>query len=74
MASRIAQKPLFALKLAKEAMNAVQDAQGRIGAMTTAFALHHLAHSHNMQRFGMLAGPSGMPSIVKPGQLTGSKS
>ena len=74
MASRIAQKPLFALKLAKEAMNAAQDAQGRVGAMTTAFALHQLAHSHNMQRFGMLADPSGIPSIVKPGQLTGSKS
>jgi enoyl-CoA hydratase len=48
LAERIAQKPLFALKLAKEAVNTAQDAQGRVGAMQTSFALHQLAHSHNL--------------------------
>ena len=48
MAERIAQKPLFALKLTKQAINAAQDAQGRVSAMQTSFALHRLAHAHNM--------------------------
>lgn len=58
LAAKIAQKPLFALKLTKEAVNAAQDAQGRVQAMQTSFALHQLCHSHNMQVHGMLIDPS----------------
>ncbi len=66
MAERIAQKPLFALKLVKQAINAAQDAQGRVGAMQTSFALHHLAHAHNMLVHGKLVDPTGlMPAIKK---------
>jgi enoyl-CoA hydratase len=64
LAGRIAQKPAFALKLAKEAVNAAQDAQGRVSALQTAFALHQLAHSHNMQVHGMLVDPSGVSPAV----------
>lgn len=60
LAMRIATKPMFALKLAKEAVNAAEDAQGRAGAMQTAFALHQLAHSHNMQVHGVPVDPSGL--------------
>ena len=60
LAQRIAAKPLFALKLAKEAVNAAEDAQGRASAMNTAFALHQLAHSHNMQVHGVPVDPSGI--------------
>ena len=60
LATRIASKPMFALKLAKEAVNAAEDAQGRVNAMQTAFALHQLAHSHNMQVHGMPIDPSGL--------------
>ncbi len=60
LAKRIATKPMFALKLAKEAVNAAEDAQGRVSAMNTAFALHQLAHSHNMQVHGMAVDPSGL--------------
>lgn len=60
LAARIAAKPMFALKLAKEAVNAAEDAQGRGGAMNTAFALHQLAHSHNMQVHGMPVDPGGL--------------
>ncbi len=67
LAEKIAAKPLFALKLAKEAVNAAQDAQGRSSAMQTAFALHQLAHSHNMQVHGMLIDPSGISPAVKRG-------
>lgn len=60
LATRIASKPMFALKLAKEAVNAAEDAQGRVNAMQTAFALHQLAHSHNMQVHGMPIDPGGL--------------
>jgi enoyl-CoA hydratase len=67
LAQRIAQKPGFALKLAKEAVNAAEDAQGRVQAMSTAFALHQLAHSHNMQVHGMPIDPTGISPAVKRG-------
>lgn len=68
MAQRIAQQPLFALKLAKEAVNTAQDAQGRVTAMQTSFALHQLAHAQNMQLFGMLIDPgSSAAGLMKPG-------
>ncbi|MEV6140604.1 enoyl-CoA hydratase [Nocardia sp. NPDC051990] len=57
LALRIVQKPLFALKLAKEAVNAAQDNQGRWNAMQTSFALHQLCHSHNQQVHGSLIDP-----------------
>lgn len=60
LAIRIAAKPMFALRLAKEAVNAAEDAQGRVNAMQTAFALHQLAHSHNMQVHGVPIDPSGL--------------
>jgi enoyl-CoA hydratase len=53
-ASLIASQPLFALRLTKEALNAAQDAQGRVNAQQTAFALHQLCHSHNMQVHGQI--------------------
>lgn len=68
LAQRIAQKPSFALKLAKESVNAAEDAQGRTSAMSTAFALHQLGHSHNMQVFGLPVDPSGTGSLVKKKQ------
>jgi enoyl-CoA hydratase len=60
LASRIAEKPLFALKLAKESVNVAQDNQGRATAMHTSFAYHQLCHSHNQQIHGMLIDPTFM--------------
>lgn len=60
LAQQIAKQPPFAIKLVKEAINAAQDAQGRSAAMRTAFALHQLAHSHNMLVHGTLMDPSGL--------------
>jgi enoyl-CoA hydratase len=62
LAERVAEKPLFALKLAKEAVNTAQDNQGRVNAMRTSFALHELCHSHNQQLFGMVMDPSFLDS------------
>ncbi|WP_131738126.1 enoyl-CoA hydratase [Actinomadura roseirufa] len=57
LAARIAEQPPFALKLAKQSVNAAQDAQGRPDAMRNAFALHQLAHSHNAQVHGVIVEP-----------------
>ncbi|WP_238009176.1 enoyl-CoA hydratase [Dactylosporangium sp. AC04546] len=58
LAERIARMPPFALKLAKLSVNAAQDAQGRPQAIQTAFGLHQLAHSHNMQVHGTVVAPA----------------
>lgn len=60
LASRIAEKQLFALKLAKEAVNAAQDQQGRLNSLQTGFAYHQLAHSHNQEVFGLPIDPTFM--------------
>jgi enoyl-CoA hydratase len=60
LAARIARKPSFALKLAKEAVNTAQDAQGRVVAMQTSFALHQLSHAHNMDLHGSLLDHTGI--------------
>lgn len=58
LAERIAQKPMFALRLAKEAVNTYEDARGRRAGMMNAFNLHQLSHSHNAQVHGMPIDPS----------------
>jgi enoyl-CoA hydratase len=45
-ARSIADKPAFALKLAKEAINAAFHAQGFENVQRAAFNAHHLAHTH----------------------------
>ena len=65
LAKRITNKPSFTLKLIKEAVNAAQDAQGRVSAMSTSFALHQLSHSHNEQLFGLPIDPSSLPGGLK---------
>jgi hypothetical protein len=58
MAKKITKKALFALKLTKEAVNAAEDAQGRVQAMQTSFALHQLAHTHWLKLYNMLIDPT----------------
>ena len=60
LATKLAEKPLFALKLAKEAVNVAQDNQGRVNAMQTSFAYHQLCHSHNQQVYGFPIDPGFM--------------
>lgn len=60
IAEEIARKPLFALKLAKEAVNAAQDAAGRSTVLQSAFGHHQLTHAHNMLVHGMLMDPSNL--------------
>jgi enoyl-CoA hydratase len=57
MAERIAKRPSFALKLAKESVNQMLEAQGQWTALRSAFSLQHLAHAHNRVRFGVPTDP-----------------
>lgn len=69
IAEQIARQPLFALKLAKEAVNNAQDAQGRMSSMQTGFALHQLAHAHNQLVHGSLIDPG----FSRPGTTSKDK-
>lgn len=55
MARRIATKPTLGLKLAKEAVNAAQDAQGMYPALRAALSLCSLGHAHIKMTMGNLA-------------------
>jgi enoyl-CoA hydratase len=73
LAQRISRKPSFALKLAKEALNASQDAQGRRQAIQIAFGLHQLAHWHNQAVHGSIMDPLFYRDTMKkkPGEKQG---
>lgn len=47
MAASIARQPRLGLALTKQAINHVEDLQGKRSAMDAVFAWHHLAHAHN---------------------------
>ena len=47
MAAKIAQMPRLGLSLTKQAINHVEELQGKRAAMDAAFAWHHFAHAHN---------------------------
>ncbi|MBF6988166.1 enoyl-CoA hydratase [Cupriavidus sp. IK-TO18] len=47
MAARVAQMPRLGLTLTKQAVNHVEDLQGKRTAMDAVFAWHHFAHAHN---------------------------
>jgi enoyl-CoA hydratase len=57
MARKIALRPSFALKLAKESVNQTLEAQGQWTALRAAFSIQHLAHAHNQIKFGIPIDP-----------------
>jgi len=65
LAEKIAAKPAFALKATKQALNHVQDVQGRKNAQMHVFSLHHLLHAHNELVYGMPMDPNGLPAAVR---------
>jgi enoyl-CoA hydratase len=73
LALQIAQRPSFALKLAKQAVNNTQDAQGRVAAHMAAFAMHHIAHSHCMELFGVPVDPTGVHKSVQATYAKGNE-
>lgn len=64
MAKVIAEKPPFAVRLAKEAVNRCLDSPGQTHAIEAIFALHQLNHQHNMLKFGTLMDLSAV--AIKP--------
>jgi enoyl-CoA hydratase len=72
LARRIAAKPSFALKLAKESVNQTLEAQGQWTAMRAAFSLQHLGHAHNRLRFGIPVDPGagGLVTRDRPATTT----
>jgi enoyl-CoA hydratase/carnithine racemase len=69
MARKIALRPSFALKLAKQSVHAALDAQGQQTALKSAFALHQVAHSHNRLKTGRYIDPNGLSIIGAPEDL-----
>jgi enoyl-CoA hydratase len=65
MAEKIAKKPSFALKLAKEAVNKTLDIQGQANAIDAAFSLHHLCHTQNFRVFQWGMDPTNVPALAK---------
>jgi enoyl-CoA hydratase len=57
MARKIAMRPSFALKLAKESVNQMLEAQGQWTALRAAFTHQHLAHAHNRIKYGIPVEP-----------------
>lgn len=47
LAARIGTQPRMGLALTKQAINHVEDLQGKRTAMDAVFAWHHFAHTHN---------------------------
>jgi len=47
LAAGIARQPRMGLALTKQAINHVEDLQGKRTAMDAVFAWHHFAHAHN---------------------------
>jgi len=71
MAQKIATKPIFALKLAKEAVNKTLDIQGQQNAIDQAFSLHHLCHQQNFRLFGYGMDTSNLPAMASAPKKTG---
>lgn len=62
---RLAQRPRFAVALAKQAFNFIDDLQGKRNAMEGVFAMHHLAHAHNRLVHGSPVAVSSPQEIKK---------
>ncbi|BBX04736.1 hypothetical protein BST36_08255 [Mycolicibacterium moriokaense] len=63
LAEHIAKSPSMGLKLAKQSVNDTLDVQGQWAALKSAFALHQLGHSNNMQIHGRPIDPAGVGII-----------
>ncbi|MBW2315143.1 MAG: enoyl-CoA hydratase [Deltaproteobacteria bacterium] len=65
MASHVAERPSMGLKLAKQSVNQMQDAQGLWTSLQAAMSLHQLGHSNDWQVHGVGIDPAGVGIIRK---------
>ena len=65
LATKIAAMPRLGLALTKQAINNVEDLQGKRSAMEAAFAWHHFTHAHNDLTTGNKLGGMDAKSMAK---------
>ena len=65
LATKIAAMPRLGLALTKQAINNVEDLQGKRSAMEAAFAWHHFTHVHNDLTMGNKLGGMDAKSMAK---------
>ena len=70
LAERVARMPMMGLKMAKQSVNQALDSQGMWSTVQSAFSLHQLTHSHNMQVHGLPVEPSGIQFIKEQGRAS----
>ena len=63
MAEHIAKQPMVGLKLAKQSVNQMQDAQGLWPALQAAMSLQHMGHAHERLIHQRAIEPKGEPAI-----------
>ncbi len=71
LAKKIAAMPRLALALTKQAINNVEDLQGKRSAMEAAFAWHHFTHVHNDLTTGNKLGGMDAKSMAKANKEDG---
>lgn len=57
LALRITEKPAFALRMIKDAVNGTLDIQGQRSALEMAFRIHQLCHAQNIEVHGLQGDP-----------------
>ena len=73
LAEHIARRPSMGLKLAKQSVNQMQDAQGLWTALQGAMSLQQLGHANNHQVHGMGVDPAGAEIIKNQAKGKDSK-
>ena len=63
MAEHIARQPMVGLKLAKQSVNQMQDAQGLWPALQAAMSLQHMGHAHERLIHQSAVEPTGEEKI-----------
>ena len=69
LAARIAQRPSMGLRLAKQSVNQVLDAQGFYTALQAAMSLQQLGHANNEIVHGRAVDPAGAEVIKREAKL-----
>ncbi|MEG1627901.1 enoyl-CoA hydratase [Pseudomonas sp.] len=72
LAANIARQPRMGLALTKQAINHVEDLQGKRTAMDAAFAWHHFAHAHNELLSGDKLGGFDAKAMAKANKVAAS--
>ena len=65
MAEHIAKQPMVGLKLAKQSVNQMQDAQGLWPALQAAMSLQHIGHADMRLKHAIAVDPEGGEKITK---------